>query len=713
MRNYYKKIINNILRIAVFFFCMMLVGCSANIYKPRTQNYTKNNLYHTAYILEELYMAYSNNYIINEAKTLHSLIKSARRILSGSAAYGVNIRVGRHSYTDIGAFLRAIEQAESIASNPKTTDTESLQAYNKLRLDITSFKDAIIDPYNRYRPYLSTISHGKDIPQMRHLRGIWLATVLNIDWPSLPARGTTAEHVDMQKSELRQRFIEAYNLGFNAMIFQVSPTADAMFASTLVPWSPWLTGETNFIGELLDSTGNPFDPLQYAVELARQHNMELHAWLNPYRITHSLTSYQRGDGITLSTTGKTVQSLADIRSEHKQIPNNVFNTLGEYIFLGEGRYVLDPGVPAARAWIVERVTEILQNYDIDAIHFDDYFYPTNWNDDLTFSRYSPSGTNRENWRRENTEQLIKDVAAAIKETSPWVKFGISPGGVWVSGDGSTGTNGGGFTEATGSLSTTSWSNFHSSFADTRRWVIENLIDYLTPQVYWDWTLAAAPYGVVADWWGRLVYDYGPSGSMRNSIGEYTSTQIFIGTGLYRMVESPTPKWRNGISYEYEGMRTFLRQEHYNLGNPNISGSMIFSHNHIRPNRENGMWETMLALREGAWRYPAIIPAMPHLGGIAPAAPQNVSISDNILSFIDGEQSNNPLNATRYFIIFRQATKEIDMQNPANIFAIIQATNSDGIYSIALDKSGYYYGVVALNRLHDMSKLTEVTVNKNG
>jgi uncharacterized lipoprotein YddW (UPF0748 family) len=646
-----------------------------------------------------------------------ALIGYAQRRLATAEYYGENIRTGRHYPKDVAAFSGAINAAKTAAGR-NLSENDILAQIDTLREAIGDFRYAMIDPYNRYRPYLATIAKGEDVPQKRHLRAAWIATVINLDWPSTAARGTTPQHVDRQIYELRLRFDQMAYLNMNAVIFQISPTADAFFNSNLVPWSAWLTGETNFTGELLDSAGNPFDPLQYAIDLARERNMEFHAWFNPYRITHSLRSYTRGDGIVLSSTGEVVTDLGEIRAEWGRIPGNIFNTMGEYIQLGEGRYVLDPGIPAARRWIVERVMEVVENYDIDAVHFDDYFYPANWDDDLVFDRYNTIRNNRvtgmrhpntpearANWRRENTEMLIREVNEAIKASHPWVQFGISPGGVWISGDGTTGLDGGGVTATTASGSTTNWSNYHSSFADTRRWVIENFIDYITPQIYWDWSLPAAPYGPIADWWSRLIFDYGVDGDLRNSQGEYTTARLYIGLGLYRMVENPPVKWRNADGYENEGVRTFLRQEHYNLGNPNIHGSMIFSQNHTRPGRDHGMWDAMSHLQANPWRYPALVPEMGHLGGTAPAAPVDVVVKDGAIYWTDGEEDDCQLVRTRYFVIYR-SRYGMDINNPANIYAIIPAVPGQEEYRHPISMENYAeynFAITAVNRLHQEGK----------
>jgi len=658
------------------------------------------------------------------AQQLAAVIHLAQNRHDRAATPGANVRTGRFSAESKATFERAISAARRVhdSAGSGLTEAQAEAAMRELRTATDAFHNAVIDPDARYRPFLPMIAEGEDHPQKRHLRAVWIATVINIDWPSASARGTTPAHVDRQKAELKTRFDEVADLGFNAVIFQISPTGDAMYDSAISPWSAWLTGETNFTGRLLDSSGVAFDPLHYAIQLARERHIELHAWFNPYRITHVLNSYTGGAGIILSSTGQKVDSLAQIRDEWTQIPGTAFHLFGDYVKLGENRYVVDPAAPGVRDWIVDRVLEVVRNYDIDAVHFDDYFYPGDYVDTETFARYNTTARNRvtgaaypdttqgrNDWRRENTEMMIRDVSQAIRHAAPWVKFGISPGGVWKSAAaGNTGLAGGGYNSGTGSPSTTTWSNYHSSYADTRRWVIENYIDYLTPQVYWDWTLPAAPYGAVADWWSRLFFDYGPKGHLRNSRGEYTNAQLYIGTGLYRMLGNPIAKWNYTSGYEREGQRTFLRQEAYNIGNPNISGSMVYSQNQTRPGRENHMRETMVALRETMWRYPALPPAMPHLGGTAPAAPRNVTVDGGVIRWDDAETSASPLTKTRYFVIYRFTGNSADIGAPANILAIVPARDGQTSYTWQLTPGALSvrgFAVTAVNRLHDESRPT--------
>jgi uncharacterized lipoprotein YddW (UPF0748 family) len=661
---------------------------------------------------------------LTDAEELTALIDYALNRYRLAQVEGANIRTGRHTAADMLAFFNAIQTAQKVFeenttpreenTTPRDEATTPREAIINLQHAIDDFRRVIIDPDNRYRPFLHEMAIGEDIPQKYHLRGAWIATVVNIDWPSAEARGTTPAHVDLQKYELRQRFDEMAALGFNAVIFQISPTGDAFFRSAVSPWSVWLTGETNFAGELLDSGGVEFDPLAYAIQLARERTMEVHAWFNPYRVTHTVNNYRN---IILSSTGEYVTSLTQIRDEWSQIPGTAFYLFGDYIKLGENRYVVDPAAPGVREWITRRVMEVVENYDIDAVHFDDYFYPSDFPITDTYARYNVSGhadtvAGRADFRRQQTEHMIRDVGTAIRATAPWVKFGISPGGVWKSApQGNTGLDGGGFDAGTGSPSTTTWSNYHSSFADTRRWVIENYIDYLTPQIYWEWTHPSAPYGYIADWWARLFRDYGRDGHLRNSRSEYTHAQLFIGVGLYRMDNqyASTPvtipqKWRNMPGYENEGQRTFLRQEAYNLGNSDIHGSMIFSQNHMRPGRGQGMGETLSTQRETLWRYPALVPPMPHLNGFTPSRPGNVIIGEYFISWKNTETNPNPLVTPRYFVVYRSHNERINLNDPGNIFAIVPAVSGNLDYTLAIPEGtgGYYYVVTAVNRLHDES-----------
>ena len=648
------------------------------------------------------------------------LIEFAQRRLENSAEPSPNRTYGRHPTSVRSNFFETINSARTLLETPGTTDSQILAATLQLERDIDTFMQSMIDPRNRYVPYWREIAHGEDNIQARHMRGVWIATVSNIDWPSV--RGTTPTIVEQQITQLVQRFDEIYEAGFNAVMFQVSPTGDAFFPSEIVPWSPWLTGETNFTGELRRANGDLWDPLQMAIELARERNLEFHAWFNPYRITQSPAGY---NNIRMSSTGQFPPiggQFEALMADGLTRPNSPWSLFPGDVRIADldagGRFILNHAVPEARDWITARVMEVVNNYDIDAIQFDDYFIASGFYDADSFLIYNTPEFNRitrsihtniNDWRRESTEIMVRDVADAIKASRPYIRFGISPGGIWRSrAAGETGLPGGGFNNNTGSASTSTFTNFDSSFVDTRRWVIENFIDYIAPQIYWGWGYSvgeeSAPFGPIADWWARLVRDYGPGGTMLNSQGGHSYTHLYLGLGPYRIRTNPDrPCWSNAVGFDNEGIRNYLRQEHYSLGNPHVRGSMVFTQLDIRPTAPNSLpliWET---LGQNAWRYPALVPAFDHLGGVAPRHPVNITASGNTIFWTDAESSSSPLVRSHYFVIYA-SNQAADIKNPANIVAIVPAVVGQMSYSHTINRSteSLYIQVTAVNHLHQES-----------
>lgn len=373
-------------------------------------------------------------------------------------------------------------------------------------------------------------SHRRD----RQLRATWIATVENIDWPSTAslALKERSERIELQKTELRTILDKVVALGMNTVIFQVKPCADALYHSALLPWSPYLTGS---LGE---EPG--FDPLAYAIEEAHARGLQLHAWLNPYRVSMNLEQ-------------ESIQALLDC-------PTTVYNQHPEWIRTASHRYVLDPGIPEVRAWIEQIIEEIVNRYKVDGIQFDDYFYyeshDSTLEDAQIFSRYGADFTCKADWRRHNTYTLIKAVSKKIKAIKPQVKFGISPSGVWRNKkDDPNGSN------------TNALAHYDTHYADTRRWVQEALIDYIVPQIYWAHASEKAPYEVVATWWADLV--------------KYTKTQLYIGIGLYRVGEAfHCPVAGKSIIDQAwsidNGVPEIKRQLDFNEKTVGIQGSMLFS-----------------------------------------------------------------------------------------------------------------------------------------
>jgi uncharacterized lipoprotein YddW (UPF0748 family) len=295
----------------------------------------------------------------------------------------------------------------------------------------------------------------------REFRGVWVATVDNIDWPSRPGLS-----VDSQKAELRALLDRAALLRLNAIIFQVRPSADAMYRSTLEPWSFFLTGKQGVAPE------PAYDPLTYAVDEAHKRALELHAWFNPYRARHPAET-----------------SRASALHVSRQRPS-VVKSYGKYLWM-------DPGEPWVRAQTTRVILDVVRRYDIDGVHIDDYFYPypertrrkheIEFPDARSFKRFRARGgvASRDDWRRDNVNRLVDTLYREIKKAKPWVKFGVSPFGIWRPGN---------------PESVKGFDAYEKIYADSRRWIREGWVDYLTPQLYWKLSAPEQGYGQLLSWW---------------------------------------------------------------------------------------------------------------------------------------------------------------------------------------------------------------------
>jgi uncharacterized lipoprotein YddW (UPF0748 family) len=295
----------------------------------------------------------------------------------------------------------------------------------------------------------------------REFRGAWVATVFNIDWPSKAGLSTEA-----QKAELRAMLDRAAALELNAIVFQVRPACDALYASKREPWSSFLTGKQG-------AAPQPFyDPLEFAITEAHARGLELHAWFNPFR--------------AIASTSAVVA------------PNHITRTHPEWVRRYGKLVWLDPGEPDARKWSIETIMDVTRRYDVDGIHLDDYFYPypikgdgggiVPFPDDRTWSAYQSSGgeLSRDDWRRENINGFVRDLYSAIKAEKRWVKFGISPFGIWRPRVPET-------IEA-------QLDSFAQLYADSRHWLQQGWCDYYSPQLYWGIQPAKQSFPVLFNWW---------------------------------------------------------------------------------------------------------------------------------------------------------------------------------------------------------------------
>jgi uncharacterized lipoprotein YddW (UPF0748 family) len=297
----------------------------------------------------------------------------------------------------------------------------------------------------------------------REFRGGWIASVSNIDWPS--KRGLSS---DEQKKELVAILDRAVALRLNAVILQVRPSCDALYPSNFEPWSEFLSGE-------MGKPPHPYyDPLAFAVAEAHKRGLELHAWFNPYRA--------RALGL------KTPISSGHISKTKPELVRHY----GKYLWL-------DPGEQGVRDHAVNVIMDVVKRYDVDGIHFDDYFYPyqeknsagklIDFPDEPSWTRYKKFGGKLEkaDWRRENVNTLLQRLSREIRNEKPWVKFGLSPFGIWRSGN---------------PPSVKGLDAYSSLYADSRKWFMEGWCDYLAPQLYWNIDAKEQSYPVLLDWWSK-------------------------------------------------------------------------------------------------------------------------------------------------------------------------------------------------------------------
>lgn len=287
----------------------------------------------------------------------------------------------------------------------------------------------------------------------REFRAAWVATVDNIDWPSKPGL-----RADDQRAEIKRIVAECARLGLNAIMLQIRPTSDALYASPTEPWSAFLTG----------ASGRPprpeYDPLEVWLDEAHQAGLDLHAWINPFRVRHP-------------------KSLGPDAENHvsKTRPDLV-RRVGPYLWL-------DPGEPAARDYALSVISDVLERYAIDGVHFDDYFYPypnekTPFPDESTFRRHG-AGRGLAEWRRANIDGFVLAVRSLVRESRPGTLYTISPFGIWRP-EHPAGVKG--------------FDAFEGLHADSRRWLREGWVDALMPQLYWTIDSSGQPFGPLLDWW---------------------------------------------------------------------------------------------------------------------------------------------------------------------------------------------------------------------
>ena len=360
---------------------------------------------------------------------------------------------------------------------------------------------------------------------VKEMRGVWVATVFNLDYQR-------PRNVNEFKTFYRNMCQRLAEHKFNAIFFQVRPANDAFYNSKLNPWSKFLSGQE---GIPLSGDRN-FDPMAFMISEAHRNGLEFHAWLNPYRVI----------GATKLSKHQYLKTLAPNNFARKY-PHLVLDVIRKD---KQHTLILNPGEKQVRNFVTATVMEIISKYDVDSIHFDDYFYPDNAPakvDRATFLKNNPRKLSQADWRRNNVTTLINNIHFQIQQFNRRrkrnVRFGVSPFGIWQNNNKSL----------LGSQ-TRGAESYNWHYADTRLWVKKNMIDYIVPQIYWNFSHDSAPYAALTDWWCKTV--------------EGTRVDLYIGQAAYQLGQK---NWdRKQLYY----------QMLYNRSKPQIKGSIIFSYRNL-------------------------------------------------------------------------------------------------------------------------------------
>ena len=393
-------------------------------------------------------------------------------------------------------------------------------------------------------------TRAQTLPKIdREFRAVWVATVDNIDFPT--KKNLT---IDQQKAELVAIVDLAKKLRLNAVVFQVRPMTDAVYASKLEPWSEFLTGQMG--------RGQAFDPLAFLVAEAHKRGILVHAWFNPYRAYHP-----------------SAKTISDDHVSKKQ--PSIMRQYGRYMWL-------DPTDPAARRHSLKVIADVVRRYDIDGVHFDDYFYPYAENDSAgkkidfpyqqNYDKYLRTSTKmtvasgvkriplgRDDWRRWNVNTFIEEVGREIKRIKPEIMYGISPFGIW---------------QPMPEKDITGFNAYKELYADARKWLLDGTVDYLAPQLYWETARKGQSFPILLDWWKSQ---------------NVKSRHIWPGIAAYRIGSTATFT-AGEIALQIERTR----------GSDLTKGAIFFSQKSLR----NDMGQIQNTLMNKVYKTDAVVPRSP-------------------------------------------------------------------------------------------------------
>ena len=473
--------------------------------------------------------------------------------------------------------------------------------------------------------------------QKREFRGAWIQCVNG----QFQGMSTSA-----MQATLTEQLDELQRDGVNAIIFQVRPECDALYESKLEPWSRFLTG-------VQGQAPSPYwDPLQWMIDQCHKRGMELHAWINPYRA---------------KTKGTT--SLA---------ANHIAITNPERVFAYDGLYILNPGIPQNRDYICKVVDDIVSRYDIDGLHIDDYSYPYPVPgqvipDDDQYRQYGNGIKNRGDWRRYNVNRFIEQLSKTIHQRKPWVKFGVSPFGIYRNKK----------NDPLNGSDTNGLQNYDDLYADVLLWANNSWIDYCVPQIYWQIGHPTADYATLMKWWNKY----------------FAKCPLYIGEDVERTVKYPD------LANPSVNQMPAKYAMHKQL--PNVKGTVLWYAKAVADNVGN--YGTIL--RNTYWRYPALQPLTPNIDEKAPAKPRKVKpvwTSDGYILFWTAPKGSGWKDEAVRYVVYRFAKgQKADINNERSIVAI----TTDTFYKLPYEdgNTSYTYMVTSLDRMSNESKAAKKKV----
>jgi uncharacterized lipoprotein YddW (UPF0748 family) len=477
-----------------------------------------------------------------------------------------------------------------------------------------NLKKSLLSPII-YLLFSVIIGHAqqREMHPKNEFRAVWIATVVNIDWPK-----SSTDEVEKQKSDFIDILDTYQKLNYNAVIVQIRSVGDALYPTILAPWSRYLTGREG-------KAPNPnYDVLEWMITEAHARGFEFHAWLNPYRATFDLKTE------TLS-------------------PNHDYYKHPEWMIEFGGKYYYNPALPEVQQHLTAIVEEVVIKYDIDAIHFDDYFYPykikgIEFNDAASYQKYG-NGLSLADWRRSNVTTFVKNISSSIKKLKPWVQFGISPFGVWRNKS----------VDPKGSDTVSGQTNYDDLYADPVDWMNNNWIDYILPQLYWSIDHRTASYAKLIKWWSENVPN---------------NTALYVGNSTYKIKVDTDKHWNN--KYEIPNQIDLTRSF------PNVQGNGFYSAKWF----VNKNQDVVKTLQENQYKYPALPLPVPNLKKTITERLSINSITKDTATYYISFHKPKQLTRVRYIVVYgaKDASK-ININDASQILDKIAVTEENDGFNI--------------------------------